>query len=128
MTSPISERIIKKYPNRRLYDTKESRYITLSHIHDLVVGHVAFSVIDQRSGKDITQCILLQVICELEQNGDAILSTDFLSRVIQAYSHPFSESVAAHLTEKLQLFLSRNSEFLQDSIEYAFEPGSPKIP
>jgi polyhydroxyalkanoate synthesis repressor PhaR len=128
MTSPSSVRTIKKYPNRRLYDTIESRYVTLADIRELVIGNIAFSVIDQRTRTDITQCILLQVICDQEQNGDAILSTEFLSQVIRAYSHARSASVAGHLTEKLQHFLARKNNFLHDSVEYSFEQRRPKIP
>ena len=104
MTSPSRVRTVKKYPNRRLYDTIESRYITLADIRELVVGNIPFSVIDQRTHTDITKCILLQVICDLEQNGDAILSTEFLSQVIRSYSHARSHTVAGHLAENLQHF------------------------
>ncbi|MGH8326348.1 MAG: polyhydroxyalkanoate synthesis regulator DNA-binding domain-containing protein, partial [Steroidobacteraceae bacterium] len=60
-------RTIKKYPNRRLYDTVESRYITLAEVRKLVVDHVEFIVVDKRTERDITHCILLQVIAEQEQ-------------------------------------------------------------
>ena len=78
-------RIIKKYPNRRLYDTEESRYITLADVKDLVVNKNEFVVIDKKSGDDITRTILLQVISEQEQQGEAIMSRDFLSQVIRSY-------------------------------------------
>ena len=78
-----TRRVIKKYPNRRLYDTEESRYITLADVRELVVDGVDFIVIDKKKGDDITRCILLQVICEREANGAAVLSIDFLSDVIR---------------------------------------------
>ena len=64
-------RVIKKYPNRRLYDTVESRYITLADVRKLVVERIDFVVVDKKSQEDITRCILLQVIAELEQAGDS---------------------------------------------------------
>ena len=67
-------RVIKKYPNRRLYDTDESRYIKLADIRDLVINDIEFVVYDKKTGADITRNILLQVISEQEQQGDAILS------------------------------------------------------
>ena len=76
-------RVIKKYPNRRLYDTTESRYITLADIRRLVAEQVAFNVIDKKSQQDITRSILLQVIAELEQRGESPLTRDFLSQVIR---------------------------------------------
>src|SRR3984957_14975655 len=89
---PISEgptmsdaRTIKKYPNRRLYDTVESRYITLADIRRLVVGRIDFVVIDKKSQADITRSILLQVIAEQEHGGEPLMSRDFLSQVIRSY-------------------------------------------
>jgi polyhydroxyalkanoate synthesis repressor PhaR len=78
-----ARRVIKKYPNRRLYDTEESRYITLADIRELVVDGTDLVVIDKKTGDDITRCILLQVICERETNGGAILSLEFLSQIIR---------------------------------------------
>ena len=78
-------RVIKKYPNRRLYDTEESRYITLSDIRRLVLDKVDFVVIDKKSQADITSSILLQVISEQEQSGEPIMSRDFLSQIIRSY-------------------------------------------
>jgi polyhydroxyalkanoate synthesis repressor PhaR len=124
MTSPNSVRTIKKYPNRRLYDTVESRYITLADIRELVLDNIAFSVVEQRTHADITPCILLQVICEQEQTGDPILSTEFLSQVIRAYDHASSDSLAEYLTEKLQLFLGDRNSLLRDSFEHL----APEIP
>ena len=78
-------RVIKKYPNRRLYDTEESRYITLVDVRNLVTSKIDFVVIDKKSGDDITRSILLQVISEQELQGEAIMSQDFLSQVIRSY-------------------------------------------
>ena len=78
-------RVIKKYPNRRLYDTVESRYITLADIRRLVTDKVEFVVVDKKTQEDITRSILLQVIAEQEHEGEPMMSQDFLSQVIRAY-------------------------------------------
>lgn len=100
-------RIIKKYPNRRLYDTEESRYITLSDVRDHVLNKVEFTVIDKKSGNDITRSILLQVIAEQEQHGDALMSEDFLSQVIRSYGKVMPGFMAKYLEQSLRLFLAQ---------------------
>jgi polyhydroxyalkanoate synthesis repressor PhaR len=77
-------RVIKKYPNRRLYDTEKSRYITLSDVRQLVLDEIDFVVIDKKSGGDITRVILLAVISEQEQQGQAVMSQAFLAQAIRA--------------------------------------------
>lgn len=121
-------RTIKKYPNRRLYDTEESRYITLSDIRELVLEKTEFTVIDTRTKDDITRCILLQVICEQEQNGDPILSEAVLSQVIRAYGHPLSSLIADQLEEGLEQFIVRQNNFPRDPGEIGGDEMSPKIP
>ena len=74
-------RTIKKYPNRRLYDTVESRYITLADIRRLVIDRIDFVVMDKKSQEDITRSILLQVIAEQEHGGEPLMSRDFLSQI-----------------------------------------------
>ncbi len=100
-------RIIKKYPNRRLYDTEESRYITLADVRDLVLSKVEFVVIDKKSGHDITRTILLQVIAEQEQHGDAIMSEDFLSQVIRSYGKVMPGFMAKYLEQSMKLFMTQ---------------------
>src|SRR5258708_14897533 len=75
-------RVIKKYPNRRLYDTVESRYITLVDVRRLVVERIEFVVVDKKNNADITRSILLQVIAEQEHLAEPILSQDFMVNVI----------------------------------------------
>lgn len=102
-----SARVIKKYPNRRLYDTEESRYITLADVKDLVLNKVDFVVIDKKSGDDITRTILLQVIAEQEQHGDAIMSEDFLSQVIRSYGKVMPGFMAKYLEQSMKLFMTQ---------------------
>ncbi|MBT8144347.1 MAG: polyhydroxyalkanoate synthesis repressor PhaR [Gammaproteobacteria bacterium] len=103
-------RIIKKYPNRRLYDTEESRYITLADIRRLVLDRVNFVVIDKKSQQDITRSILLQVISEQEQEGDPILSRDFLSQVIRAYGSSMQNVASSYIEQSLKLFMSQQQQ------------------
>lgn len=100
-------RVIKKYPNRRLYDTEESRYITLVDVRNLVLNKTDFTVIDKKSGQDITRSILLHVIIEQEQHGDAVMSEDFLSQVIRSYGKVVPGFVANYLEQSLKLFLTQ---------------------
>ncbi len=100
-------RVIKKYPNRRLYDTEESRYITLVDVRNLVLNKTDFIVIDKKSGQDITRSILLHVIIEQEQHGDAVMSEDFLSQVIRSYGKVVPGFVANYLEQSLKLFLTQ---------------------
>ncbi|MCM2311244.1 MAG: polyhydroxyalkanoate synthesis repressor PhaR [Steroidobacteraceae bacterium] len=97
-------RVIRKYPNRRLYDTVESRYVTLADIRRLVVERVDFVVLDRKSQQDITRSILLQVIAEQEGAGESLMSRDFLSQVIRSYGSGLHDFVGRYLDESIQLF------------------------
>ena len=109
-------RVIKKYPNRRLYDTEESRYITLSDVKELVMNKVDFEVIDKKTGEDITRQILLQVISEQEQHGDAIMSEDFLSEVIRAYGSVVPDYMGKYLEQSMEFFMQQQ-KFLQGQVQ-----------
>ena len=101
-----SIRTITKYPNRRLYDTEESRYVTLADIRNLVIRKVDFVVIDRKSGDDITRSILLQVITEQEQHGESVMSRDFLSQVIRSYGKVVPEIASGYLEESMNFFMA----------------------
>ena len=101
-------RTIKKYPNRRLYDTVESRYITLADIRRLVIERIDFVVIDKKSQEDITRSILLQVIAEQEHGGDPLMSRDFLSQVIRSYGVSTRGLVGPYLEQSLKQFAGQN--------------------
>lgn len=107
------ERIIKKYPNRRLYDTEISRYITLEEVRQLVLNDVEFKVIDKRSKEDITRGILLQVIAEQEDGGDPIFQTEMLRHIIRFYGDPMQTSISRYLELSMQLFLEQQQTFAE---------------
>ena len=106
-------RIIKKYPNRRLYDTDISRYITLEEIRQLVLQNVQFKVEDKRTHEDITRGILLQVIAEQEDGGNPIFSTDLLRFFIRYYGDPMQTSIGRYLELSTRLFAEQQSTFTE---------------
>jgi polyhydroxyalkanoate synthesis repressor PhaR len=108
-------RIIKKYPNRRLYDTEESRYITLADIRRLVLEKVDFVVIDKKSERDITRSILLQVISEQEEAGEPLFSRDFLSQAIRSYG-TMQSLVSSYMEQSLKLFMGQQQQ-IRDRIK-----------
>jgi polyhydroxyalkanoate synthesis repressor PhaR len=103
-------RIIKKYPNRRLYDTAISRYITLEDIKNLVKQHVIFKIHDAKTGDDITRSILLQVILEQEEQGTPIFSTEVLSQLIRCYGDTLQGSITNFFERSLILFEKQQQE------------------
>lgn len=109
MTDAI--RIIKKYPNRRLYDTEVSRYITLEEVRQLVMENVKFRVQDKNTHEDITRSILLQVISEQEEGGDPIFTAELLTRIIRFYGDPMQASITRYLELSLQLFVQKQHQF-----------------
>jgi len=103
-------RIIKKYPNRRLYDTTESRYITLADVRQLVLDKVDFTVVDKASGDDITRQILLQVIAEQEAQGEPALSREFLAQLIRSYGTQVQGVMGSYLEQSMRLFMSQQAQ------------------
>jgi polyhydroxyalkanoate synthesis repressor PhaR len=99
-------RLIKKYPNRRLYDTELSRYITIDDVRGLIAAHTQPRIIEQRSGRDITRSVLLQVIAEQELGAAARLSESFLAELIRSYDLSPAAATAAHLEGSLRAFLA----------------------
>ena len=109
---PMAElRVIKKYPNRRLYDTHISRYITLEEIRQLVLQDVKFLVEDKRSHEDITRSILLQVIAEQEEGGDPIFTSELLEFIIRYYGDPMQNSIGRYLELSARLFQEQQDHF-----------------
>ncbi|MDT0617242.1 MAG: polyhydroxyalkanoate synthesis repressor PhaR [Salinisphaeraceae bacterium] len=104
-------RIIKKYPNRRLYDTEISRYITLEEIRQLVIKGEEFQVIDKRTGREITRTILLQVISEQEEGGDPIFTTNVLRNIIRFYGDTMQSVMSSYLELSLAFFNEQQHQF-----------------
>jgi polyhydroxyalkanoate synthesis repressor PhaR len=97
-------RLIKKYPNRRLYDTKTSSYITLVDVKQMVLKQEEFQVIDAKSGDDLTRQILLQIILEEESGGMPMFSSDLLSQLIRSYGNAMQGMMGGYLERNLRAF------------------------
>ena len=100
-------RVIKKYPNRRLYDTVESRYITLADVRRLVVEKIEFIVVDKKNSADITRSILLQVIAEQEHLAEPILSQEFMVSVIRSYGTGLQGQLSPHLEQSVKQLMNQ---------------------
>ncbi len=114
-------RIIKKYPNRRLYDTKNSCYINLGQIKDLIEKNVTIKVIDRQTEKDITRSILLQIIMEQESNQQPLFSTDSLEKFIRYYEDSSREGFMHFMDKNMQFFHEQQdvlSQQMQDLMTF----------
>ena len=100
-------RIIKKYPNRRLYDTAISRYITLDDVRQLALDCKKFRVIDARTKEDISRSILLQIISEQEEQGSPIFTTEVLANIIRFYGDTLQGMMGNYLEKSLQTFVDQ---------------------
>ena len=98
-------RVIKKYPNRRLYDTVESKYVTLSDLKKLIMNQQEFLVVDQKSEEDITRSVLLQIILEQEEKeGEPLFSAEFLQKLIGMYGNPNQQLAGNFLNKTMEMF------------------------
>lgn len=116
-----SERIIKKYPNRRLYDTEVSRYITLADVRDLVMSCTSFKVVDTANESDITRSILLQIMLEEETGGEPLFSATMLAQIIRFYGGTLQGMFARYLESSLDLFAKQQTEMAKTLGETPFE-------
>ena len=108
-------RILKKYPNRRLYDTQLSTYITLTDVKAMVLTGEHFEVRDAKSGEDLTRSILLQIILEEETGGVPIFSAQMLAQIIRFYGHAMQGMMGSYLEKNLQTFTDIQSRLTEQS-------------
>ncbi len=108
-------RILKKYPNRRLYDTEISSYITLADVKAMVLSGQAFEVRDAKTGDDLTRSILLQIILEEETGGVPIFSSPMLSQIIRFYGHAMQGMMGSYLEKNLQTFTDIQTRLTEQS-------------
>ena len=109
----MTARVIKKYPNRRLYDTEISSYITIEEVRQLIVEGEEFEVRDARTGDDLTRCVLLQIIAEHEQDGEPVLSTQLLGQIIRFYGDSLQSYMGSYLERSMQMVLDEQQMFRQ---------------
>ncbi len=103
-------RIIKKYPNRRLYDMEISSYVTLEDVRQLIVEGESFEVRDARTGKDLTRAVLLQILAEHEDIGLPIFSTQLLTTVIRFYGDSLQGIIGNYLERSIQVFSEQQQQ------------------
>jgi len=108
-------RLIKKYPNRRLYDTKTSSYITLADVKQMVLNHEEFHVVDAKSSEDLTRQILLQIILEEESGGMPMFSADLLSQMIRSYGNAMQGFMGGYLEKNLKAFQDMHKAMQEQS-------------
>jgi len=104
-TDTQGPRILKKYPNRRLYDTRASSYITLADVKRMVLDNEQFEVRDAKSGDELTRSILLQIILEEESGGVPMFSSQTLAQIIRFYGHAMQGMMGVYMEKNLQTFV-----------------------
>lgn len=114
-TKKSAERLIKKYPNRRLYDTETSTYITSSDVKQLVLDQEDFKVLDAKTNDDLTRSILLQIILEEESGGLPMFSSVMLSQIIRFYGHAMQGMMGTYLEKNIQAFIDIQQRLSEQS-------------
>ncbi|MBS1158717.1 MAG: phaR [Proteobacteria bacterium] len=115
-------RLIKKYPNRRLYDTKTSAYITLGDVKELVLKFEVFKVVDAKTGEDLTRSILLQIILEEETGGMPLFSSELLSGFVRFYGSAMQGMLGKYLENNMKTFVDFQGK-LQEQSRTVYGPG-----
>ncbi|TDP74380.1 polyhydroxyalkanoate synthesis repressor PhaR [Roseateles toxinivorans] len=116
-------RILKKYPNRRLYDTQTSSYITLADVKKMVLEATIFEVRDAKTSEDLTRSILLQIILEEETGGMPMFSTQVLAQIIRFYGHAMQGMMGAYLEKNMQTLVDLQTK-LSDPTKGLYDPKS----
>ena len=114
-TQMAAVRLIKKYPNRRLYDTQTSSYITLSDVKQLVLDQEEFKVVDAKSSEDLTRQILMQIILEEEQEGQPMFTPPVLSQIIRSYGNAMQGMMGSYLEKNVQAFVDIQGKLQEQS-------------
>jgi polyhydroxyalkanoate synthesis repressor PhaR len=120
-------RLLKKYPNRRIYDTEESRFITLSDVRELVIRHEVFKVVDSKTGADLTRNTLLQIIAELESEGHAsVLTNKILEDLIRFYGDAMGGVLGSLIERSITAFVEQEKQ-VRTQLRTAMENTPDKI-
>ena len=123
-----TQHLIKKYPNRRLYDTQTSSYITLVDVKQFVLENDDFAVVDAKTGEDLTRSILLQIILEEEAGGSPMFSSVVLSQIIRYYGHAMQGMMGNYLEKNVQAFIDIQNKLAENSKGiYEGKPFSPEM-
>ena len=127
-TMATASRLIKKYPNRRLYDTQTSAYITLADVKQLVLDNEEFRVVDAKSEEDLTRSILLQIILEEEASGAPLFSSQMLSQIIRFYGHAMQGMMGTYLEKSMAAFVDIQGKFQEQSKAFYDGKNLPTSP
>lgn len=106
-----AERLIRKYPNRRLYDTARKRFVNLGDIHRMLLDGETIRVVESESGEDITRAVLLQIIVERETSAERLFSNELLESIVRFYGGMMQEMMARYLDESVNFFVRRQGEW-----------------
>jgi polyhydroxyalkanoate synthesis repressor PhaR len=121
----MQERLIRKYANRRLYDTTASRHVTLDDLRQVIVAGDKIKVVDEKSGEDLTRSVLLQIIAEQEQFGMPVLGSDLLEMIIRFYGSPMQGMLSQYLGQAFGS-ISRQQQAIQAEMAKALQvPFAP---
>jgi len=121
----MQERLIRKYANRRLYDTTASRHVTLEDLRQVIVSGDRIKVVDDKSGEDLTRSVLLQIIAEQEQFGVPVLGSELLEMIIRFYGSPMQALLSSYLGQAAGSIL-RQQEAMQSEMAKALQaPFAP---
>jgi polyhydroxyalkanoate synthesis repressor PhaR len=115
----MAVRLIKKYPNRRLYDTQASAYITLSDVKKMIVQSLPVKVLDAKTEEDLTRSILLQIILEEEAGGQPIFSEAMLLQMVRFYGHSMQSMMGSYLEKTMQVFVEMQDRFVDPTRDAA---------
>ena len=115
---------IKKYANRRLYNTKTSSYVTLDHLAQMIKEDEDFMVVDAKTGEDLTRSVLTQIIVEQEGKGQNLLPIKFLRHIIGFYGDSLGGVLPRYLEESMETF-SQNEQRMRDTMQHAFKGFFP---
>jgi polyhydroxyalkanoate synthesis repressor PhaR len=120
-----NERLIKKYANRRLYDSTESRHVTLEDIRKMIVSGAKVKVVDDKSGEDLTRAVLLQVITEQDQYGTPVLSTELLEAIIRFYGNPVQEMLTKYMEQSVGALVRQQETMRAEMTKALAGPMAP---
>ncbi len=123
MTRMNAKRIIKKYANRRLYDTEDSKYVTLKDIKKLIALGTDVKILDDTTDQDITRALLLQIVSEQELGGTPLLNETVLNQLIRFYGHPMQDMMGGFIANSVKTFISQQ-EVMQEQMQQ-FMDASP---
>jgi len=119
------ERLIRKYANRRLYDTTASRHVTLEDLRQLIVAGEKLKVVDDKSGEDLTRAVLLQIISEQEQFGAPVLGSELLEMIIRFYGRPAQAMLSRYLEQAFTTMVQQQETMQSEMLKALQTPFAP---